>query len=192
MESEIMVRYHKTLISLLESLQQGDPTKPLRMAEIGVCTGFASAAMLKAFPPLHLIMVDAWKAAEPDSEYRKSGDGMSKMTQAEMDEKKQMAIDATAFAAERRTILQGPSVNMAWKIQDASQDLVFIDAEHTFSAVAADIAAWLPKVRPGGILCGHDYRHRRFVGVKQAVDQWAKLENRELRIMAGSVWATNV
>lgn len=187
-----MVRYHKTLISLLESLQQGDPTKPLRMAEIGVCTGFASAAMLKAFPPLHLIMVDAWKAAEPDSEYRKSGDGMSKMTQAEMDEKKQMAIDATAFAAERRTILQGPSVNMAWKIQDASQDLVFIDAEHTFSAVAADIAAWLPKVRPGGILCGHDYRHRRFVGVKQAVDQWAKLENRELRIMAGSVWATNV
>lgn len=36
-------------------------------------------------------------------------------------------------------------------------DLVFIDGDHGRAAVLADIAAWLPHVRPGGILCGDDY-----------------------------------
>lgn len=34
---------------------------------------------------------------------------------------------------------------------------VFIDADHRAPAVEADIRAWLPKIQPGGIICGHDY-----------------------------------
>ena len=47
-------------------------------------------------------------------------------------------------------------------------DLVFIDAAHTYEAVAEDIRAWLPKVRLGGVLCGDDYPHR---GVRRAVGE---------------------
>ena len=34
--------------------------------------------------------------------------------------------------------------------------MVFIDADHRYHAVRADIRAWINKVRPGGILAGHD------------------------------------
>lgn len=48
------------------------------------------------------------------------------------------------------------SLEAAKLFPDASLDLVFIDGHHGYSFVRADIEAWLPKVRPGGVLCGHD------------------------------------
>jgi len=39
---------------------------------------------------------------------------------------------------------------------DASLDVVFIDGEHTVAAVLADLQAWWPKVKAGGLLLGHD------------------------------------
>jgi predicted O-methyltransferase YrrM len=40
---------------------------------------------------------------------------------------------------------------------DHSFDLVYLDGLHTRQAVEADIYAWIPKVRPGGFIAGHDY-----------------------------------
>ena len=40
---------------------------------------------------------------------------------------------------------------------DESVDFVFIDADHRYNFVYADIRNWLPKVKPGGWLGGHDY-----------------------------------
>lgn len=54
---------------------------------------------------------------------------------------------------------------------DGSLDFVFIDADHSYAAVAADIDAWLPKVRKGGIIAGHDYCEWPGFGVIQAVTE---------------------
>ena len=52
---------------------------------------------------------------------------------------------------------------------DASLDFVFIDAGHTYENASADIRAWLPKVKPGGHIAGHDYGSAP--GVNRAVNE---------------------
>ena len=39
---------------------------------------------------------------------------------------------------------------------DGAADLVFIDADHRYASIKRDLEAWWPKVKVGGILCGHD------------------------------------
>ena len=51
---------------------------------------------------------------------------------------------------------------------DDSVDVIFLDAGHSAQAVIKDIAAWLPKMKNGGIMAGHDYH--AWKGVKEAVD----------------------
>lgn len=63
-------------------------------------------------------------------------------------------------------ILQFDSARAAMFFPDEYFDLVFIDAEHTYEAVTADITAWLPKIKVGGTLIGHDWI---WPNVRQAV-----------------------
>jgi len=62
------------------------------------------------------------------------------------------------------------SVEAAKLFNDGEFFAVFIDADHSYEGVRKDIDAWLPKVMPGGILCGHDF-DGMFPGVIQAVDE---------------------
>lgn len=59
---------------------------------------------------------------------------------------------ASAIVPMRMTTTQAAS-NFA----DGSVDFVFIDADHSYDAVKQDIHTWLPKVKDGGVLAGHDY-----------------------------------
>lgn len=63
----------------------------------------------------------------------------------------------TSDYADLITPLRKPSVEAARDFADASIDTAFIDACHEYESVKADIAAWRPKIGPGGIIAGHDY-----------------------------------
>jgi hypothetical protein len=52
---------------------------------------------------------------------------------------------------------------------DKSVDCLFIDAGHSREAVMKDIDCWLPKMKPNGIMAGHDYK--AWEGVNQAVTE---------------------
>ena len=41
--------------------------------------------------------------------------------------------------------------------KDESLDFVFIDGNHSYEFVFNDIKYWLPKVKIGAVLAGHDY-----------------------------------
>jgi hypothetical protein len=54
--------------------------------------------------------------------------------------------------------IHGMSFDQAHKFRDQSLDMVFIDAGHSYDMVKKDMLTWMPKIKPGGILCGHDCR----------------------------------
>jgi predicted O-methyltransferase YrrM len=76
----------------------------------------------------------------------------------------------TAAAADRMDILVAASQRAATLFADATFDLVFIDADHRYAAIKADISAWRSKVRAGGILCGHDCETRLSPEIAGLVD----------------------
>ncbi len=59
------------------------------------------------------------------------------------------------------------SIEAAKLYKDESLDFVFIDGAHDYENVKADILAWLPKVKTGKILSGHDWKVSD--GVQKAV-----------------------
>lgn len=60
------------------------------------------------------------------------------------------------------------TVEASKEVPDGRADFVFIDAAHSYEAVALDIHYWLPKIRPDGWFGGHDY-HEAHPGVIKAV-----------------------
>jgi predicted O-methyltransferase YrrM len=51
-------------------------------------------------------------------------------------------------------------------------DYLYIDADHAYESVAADLRAWAPFVKPGGLILGDDYGNDLYPGVKTAWDEF--------------------
>jgi hypothetical protein len=66
--------------------------------------------------------------------------------------------------------VKSTSLEAAKLVADESLDFCFIDASHDYDNVIADIHAWFPKVKQGGVIAGHDYPD--WEGVKKAVDEF--------------------
>ena len=64
---------------------------------------------------------------------------------------------------------RGRSPFAASDFADGSLDMVYIDAFHDRVSVLADIRAWAPKVKDGGIISGHDFGVTAFPGVQETV-----------------------
>jgi predicted O-methyltransferase YrrM len=68
--------------------------------------------------------------------------------------------------------IRHPCQEVFKQFPDRTFDLVYIDAEHTYESVFRDIKQWLPKVKRGGWIAGHDYTHDvSYGGVVIAVDE---------------------
>ena len=129
-----------------EALLDRLPLGPVTGVEVGVWRGDMSKELLKR-EDLFLWLVDIQPRPE--------------------------ALSNTEFAADRRAALWLSSVEASWRFENQSLDFAFIDADHSEQAVRADIAAWQPKLKPGALLCGHDYgkKFREGMAVKEVVDE---------------------
>lgn len=56
-------------------------------------------------------------------------------------------------------------------------DFLYIDADHSYRGVSADLEAWVPHVKPGGLIVGDDYDSSLYPGVKEAWDEFELLHD---------------
>ena len=135
-------------------------------AEIGVFKGKMSYQMLKRLPGLTLFMIDRW---EPYSKKEQDDDLSATMAHYNAEYWKGCRAKVEKMAAkfgDRAQIIISDSVEAASRFGNGTFDYAFVDAGHGPIAAAKDLCAWLPKIKKGGLLCGHDITRR---GVKTAV-----------------------
>jgi hypothetical protein len=138
----------------------GGQNQPAVGVEVGVKQGLFTAYLCSRFPALRMIAVDPWEV-QPAGNETYSGWGMA--------EKYAEFKRRVKPYGDRVTECRMYSVEAAAAV-DGPLDLVFIDAQHDYESCRADVEAWLPKLGPGGLLCGHDY-DVKFPGVMRAVDE---------------------
>ena len=63
------------------------------------------------------------------------------------------------------------SYKVPHKFEDASLDFIYMDAEHDYDSISRDLDLYLPKLKPNGIIAGHDYNEAYWPGVVKAVDE---------------------
>ena len=120
-------------------------------AEIGVFKGKYSQELLDANPNLHLYGVDPWElAAHPEGVFK--GGEKQELFDNIYEEAKKRLTPYKNF-----TFVKKYSMDALKDFEDNSLDFVYIDAGHDFVNFTLDLDGWLKKVRPGGIISGHDY-----------------------------------
>lgn len=84
-------------------------------------------------------------------------DALNMTTQAALDVKFKLVKNSlSAISNNRIHMLRVTSLEAAAFVKDESASFVYIDANHEYLHVKADIMAWIRKVKPGGILAGDD------------------------------------
>lgn len=146
-------------------------------AEIGVFGGALSKRLLQR-PDLNLWMIDSWEG--DGAAYRDKRDWHATLSQDQQDAYYWAAVSGTGAMRDRRRILRRRSLDAVKEFTDGSLDFVFLDADHSGEALAADLEAWKPKIKSGGLICGHDYGNPLFPEVAPAVLEF------------GCVWATKI
>lgn len=129
--------------------------------EVGAATGLTTSHILRSCPTLKkLYVADDWHPVVlPGHPSYYKGHPWSKDN---MEQQFYKAIKGST----RVEVLKGQTWEMAKFVKDGSLCFGFIDASHDYESVKKDSIAWTPKIKAGGILCGHDIESP---GVTQAV-----------------------
>jgi len=164
---EIPGKRWDTLCFLLEQL--GVTTRSIFMAEVGVERANTSQRLLERNPNLSYLGVDPY--VNNDALYQSVVERLEPFT------------TVGRFTLERRTSAEASAM-----VPEASLDIVFLDARHDFEAVWHDVVAWHRKVKPGGVLCGHDFSWM-FPTVAMAVYKAAfSTPDRKIHLTPDGVW----
>lgn len=144
-------------------------------AYVGKSAAFMAVEIINSGKDIKFDVVDIWM---PIDDFQR--DNLYKFTEKDafLDFKKLFTIGADSYEIFLRNIesvkhvinpIKSESTRASRLYADKSLDFVYIDADHKYKGVKSDILAWLPKVKVGGVLAGHDYIEGK--GVKIAVDE---------------------
>ena len=135
--------------AVLANLVQAVAGVPGVLVEFGSWEGRSTCAMARAAYPRQVLAVDTWEGSPGEISAK-------------------LAAQRDVFAQWQANVRQWTRGNvepcvMGWREFMATRPepiaLAFIDAEHTYREVFDNIAALLPHIQPGGVICGDDAHH---------------------------------
>jgi len=149
-----------------------------RVAEIGSLRGRSARAMADNMAKGSiLICVDHFKGSEEHGDAFSLDDGLYRTFCANMHDH---------IIEGRVLVMPYPSIDASARIErlfGPVLDMVFIDASHDYDSVKADIQAWQPLLKLGGLLCGHDYGHPPIERVVREL-----FPHKHRPVPGGSIW----
>lgn len=128
------------LLATREQLLSFLPTGGV-VAELGVDRGGFSQNILEINQPKKLHLVDVWQSTRYPEE-------LFHEVKARFQEE---------ISDGKVEINQGLSTEVVTEFPDGYFDWIYIDTAHTYSVTKAELEAYLPKMKLGGVIAGHDF-----------------------------------
>ncbi len=141
-----------------------DCYRPTRLVELGSnrgCSAIAMARTVRAWGGV-LTCVDCWDGRAPG--YVDVGTFLQNVTEAGV--------------ADAIVVVRSDSVEAAAKWQ-GPLDFLYVDADHTREGCLADLRAWWPLLRDGGVLAGDDYDDVAGDPVRGVTAAWDEFEQEQ-------------
>lgn len=160
-------------------------------AEIGVWKGDYSAEILNRTACKELHLIDCWQHQDV-SIY-----GKDPRNVAQKEHEAVYNSVCNRFSKDidvgRVVIHRSFSHEAARKFEVGYFDWVYVDGNHSFDTVTQDLGSFLPKVKPDGLICGHDYTNsvwarQRGFEVVAAVNQFVLRNGLEMVFLTREFW----
>lgn len=132
--------------------------------EVGVWRGDFADPFYKRWGGRRMYLVDPWEKL-PDSEY-------ADVRNRDFDPNDYHHVLRRLhreISSERVVLLRMKSKDALDEFEDGTLDFVYVDANHSKEYVSEDLRGWWGKLKPGGILAGHDLFSIGHPGVTEAV-----------------------
>lgn len=153
--------------------------------EIGVWHGDFSVMLLDRIKPDKLYLIDPW-ANVTDASHSEAFVGRTEDDKMERIFAKVQARFAAEIAAGQVEVIRDWSVPALDRFEPGSIDFAYVDGDHSYDGVRADLAALWPKMRVGGVMAFDDYHRRGWWGdgVIRAINEFLGAYPDQLRIRA--------
>ncbi len=153
--------------------------KKLNLVEIGVARGETAKFTLSRLDS----SISTYTGVDPYESNYDSTDIFSHFNQQLMDN---LYIYVVEKINDPRFNLMRKKSNQAYlEFEDNSIDAIFIDGNHSYSAVLEDIKNWRSKIKKNGLMIGDDYL--TFDGVRKAVEETFRNINQ-----VGNTWFVKI
>jgi hypothetical protein len=147
--------------------------------EIGVAEGAFSKVLIETIKPRKLHLVDPWEhqtRADYDQDGNNVDDAAQEARYRSVVERFAKEIRDGVVAVHRRY-----SQDVAAEFSDGQFDWIYIDGLHSFDGVQSDLTLYKSKLKPGGVIMGHDYTNNQRAqqmqfGVVEAVNEFVERE----------------
>jgi precorrin-6B methylase 2 len=146
------------------------------IAEVGVFRGDFSEFIYSNLNPMELHLIDIFNGITHSGDK----DGKNVIT-IDLNESYESLLEK--YKDKNVKIHKGLSDKILNSFDDNYFDIIYIDAGHSYEEVKKDLEVSYNKLKPGGILSGHDYEPKRHIEVFMAVSQFCFENNLKIEYL---------